>query len=313
MEEVVLEVKDLKKSYKKNEVLKGVSFSVFKGQVFSLLGSNGAGKTTAVKILATLLRPDYGKISVCGYDLVKEAHKVRECISLTGQYASVDENLTGHENINLIGKLLRLQNIKAKSAELLEMFELTSAANRRVKTYSGGMRRKLDLAMSLLGEPKIIFLDEPTSGLDPQSRLSLWKTIQNLRAKGITIFLTTQYLDEAENLSDFVAVLNEGVIAASGTVEEMKKLLPSRIVEIGFLETESLEKAMKILKKYNPHRIADMQAISINIDEGLNIITEVLNCLKTSKINVSRFEKKSASLQEVFLSLVKGGRTDEKN
>lgn len=191
-----------------------------------MLGSNGAGKTTVVRVLATLLKVDEGEIKVCGYDLAKEPHKVRKCISLTGQYAAVDENLTGRENLHLIGSLRRLKDKKERAIKLLETFELTDAADKRVKTYSGGMRRKLDLAMSLIGDPKIIFLDEPTTGLDPQSRLALWKVIKDLTANGITIFLTTQYLEEAEHLSDFVAVLNEGVIVSSGTVNEMKKMLP---------------------------------------------------------------------------------------
>lgn len=226
MKELVIEVKDLKKSYGKNLVLKGVSFEVRKGQIFSLLGSNGAGKTTAVRILATLLKPDSGEIKVCGHDLAKEPQKVRECISLTGQYAAVDENLTGRENLHLIGSLRGMKDKKERTANLLETFELTEAADKRVKTYSGGMRRKLDLAMSLMGEPQIIFLDEPTTGLDPQSRLALWEIIKDLSEKGITIFLTTQYLEETEYLADFVAVLNEGVIVSSGTVNEMKKMLP---------------------------------------------------------------------------------------
>lgn len=223
--EIVIEVDNLKKSYGKNEVLKGVSFKVYKGQIFSLLGSNGAGKTTIVRILATLANYNGGVVKVCGYDLIKESSGVRNCISLTGQFAAVDEMLTGRENMNLVAELRHLKNYSERVNELLAMFELTESANKRVKTYSGGMRRKIDIAMSLLGDPKIIFLDEPTTGLDPQSRLSLWKTIQDLKSRGTTIFLTTQYLDEAERLADFVAVLDNGVIVSGGTPRELKTAL----------------------------------------------------------------------------------------
>ena len=227
--EKIIEVKDLQKSFrvkrKPHDVLKGVNFTVQKGQVFSLLGSNGSGKTTIVRILATLTIADKGQIQICGFDLHKQPHKVRECISLTGQYAAVDEMLTGRENLNLVAELRHLKNYKGKITELLELFNLTSSADKLVKTYSGGMKRKVDIAMSLLGDPKIIFLDEPTTGLDPQSRISLWETIEDLKKGGKTIFLTTQYLEEAERLSDYVAVLDGGVIVAGGTPKELKSAL----------------------------------------------------------------------------------------
>ena len=224
--EIILQVKDLKKSFGKHEVLKGVDFVVRKGQIFSLLGSNGAGKTTAIRIITTLLGFDAGDVKVCGHDVANEKTKVRECISLTGQYAAVDEMLTGRENLYLVANLRHLKNYKDKVEELLEMFELTEAAGKLVKTYSGGMRRKVDIAMSLLGDPQIIFLDEPTTGLDPQSRLKLWKMIKDLKEKGTTIFLTTQYLEEAEHLGDYIAVLNDGKIIAGGTLKELKKMMP---------------------------------------------------------------------------------------
>jgi len=226
-ENKIISVCGLKKTYGKHEVLKGVDFSIAKGQIFSLLGSNGAGKTTVVRILSTLLKFNEGIISICGYDLIKEPDKIRGCISLTGQYAAVDEMLTGRENMYLVAKLRHLKDYKERVAELLEMFELTKASNKLVKTYSGGMRRKVDLAMSLLGDPKIIFLDEPTTGLDPQSRLKLWENIKDLKNKGTTIFLTTQYLEEAERLADVVAVLDNGKIASSGTPQELKIALKS--------------------------------------------------------------------------------------
>jgi len=224
--EIILEVANLKKAFGKNQVLKGVNFHVRKGQIFSLLGSNGAGKTTAVRIMTTLLGFDEGTVTICGYDILKESTKVRQCISLTGQYAAVDEMLTARENLKLVAKLRHLKGYADRIEELLRMFELTEAADKLVKTYSGGMRRKVDIAMSLLGDPQIIFLDEPTTGLDPQSRLKLWGMIEGLKAKGTTIFLTTQYLEEAERLADYIAILNEGEIVVGGTLAELKKHMP---------------------------------------------------------------------------------------
>jgi len=243
--ENIIEVKDLYKSFKvrrkTHDVLKGVNFSVKKGQVFSLLGSNGAGKTTVVRILATLAAMNSGEVTVCGFDLSKQPNKVREVISLTGQYAAVDEMLTGRENLVLIANLRHFKNYKQRIDELLEMFDLTEASGKLVKTYSGGMRRKTDIAMSLLGEPEIIFLDEPTTGLDPQSRLKLWGMVKELKNQGKTIFLTTQYLEEAEALSDYVAVLDNGVIVTQGTVDELKKSLRG-------IETVEYEKEMPTLQ-----------------------------------------------------------------
>ncbi|MCL1886010.1 MAG: ATP-binding cassette domain-containing protein [Dehalococcoidia bacterium] len=233
--EFIIDVSGLKKSFGKHEVLRGVDFNVKTGQVFSLLGSNGAGKTTIVRILSTLARLDDGKVTICGYDLIANPSSVRGCISLTGQYAAVDEMLTGRENMHLVAKLRHLRDYKDRVDELLAMFGLSDAANTLVKKYSGGMRRKVDIAMSLLGEPQIIFLDEPTTGLDPQSRLSLWKTIGELKSKGTTIFLTTQYLEEAERLSDIVAVLDNGKVVACGTPNELKTALK----ELGNQEYES--------------------------------------------------------------------------
>lgn len=224
--ENILTVKGLKKAFKKNQVLKGVSFEIKKGSIFALLGSNGAGKTTTIRILATLSKPDSGNAVICGYDTVKQAARVRGCISLTGQFAAVDEALTGRENLRLIGQLMRLPDVDKKADELLSMFGLEEAANRRAGTYSGGMRRKLDIAMSLTGDPELIFLDEPTTGLDPQSRLAMWEMVKGLTKKGKTVFLTTQYLEEAEYLADKIAILHEGKIIAEGTLDELKKLFP---------------------------------------------------------------------------------------
>jgi ABC-2 type transport system ATP-binding protein len=224
--EKAIEVKGLRKSFKDTEVLKGIDFEVRRGEIFALLGSNGAGKTTMVNILSTLLKSDGGTASVCGFDVSRHPGKVRENISLTGQFAAVDEILTGWENILLIAKLRSVPKPAQVADDLLKRFRLTEAANKRAGTYSGGMKRRLDIAMSLVGAPAVIFLDEPTTGLDPEGRLEVWKTVKELAGSGVTILLTTQYLDEAEQLADKIAILNEGKIIADGTLEELKKLFP---------------------------------------------------------------------------------------
>lgn len=229
--EKAIEVKGLQKSYKKLHVLKGVDFEVEKGSIFALLGSNGAGKTTIVKILTTLLKQDGGTAVVNGFDVTSKPDSVRQSISLTGQFAAVDEILTGRENLIMIAKLRHLQNPRQIADDLLKRFGLTDAADRRVSTYSGGMRRRLDIAMSLIGKPQLIFLDEPTAGLDPEGRIEVWKTVKELANNGTTVFLTTQYLDEAEQLADQIAILHDGKIIASGTLAELKKLFPPAKVE----------------------------------------------------------------------------------
>jgi len=226
-----IQVKGLHKSYKQHQVLKGVDFEVEKGSIFALLGSNGAGKTTVVKILTTLLKPDSGTATVNGFDVVSKPDNVRQAISLTGQFAAVDEILTGRENLIMIAKLRYLNNPRQVADDLLKRFGLTDAADRRASTYSGGMRRRLDIALSLVGKPQIIFLDEPTTGLDPEGRIEVWKIVKELADGGTTVLLTTQYLEEAEQLADRIAILHEGRIIASGTLSELKKLFPSAKVE----------------------------------------------------------------------------------
>ncbi len=226
-----IEVKGLTKSYSKLAVLKGVDFEVEKGCIFAMLGSNGAGKTTIVKILTTLLKPDSGTAAVNGFDVTANPGAVRQSISLTGQFAAVDEILTGRENLIMIARLRRLKNAPQLADDLLNRFSLAEAADRRVSTYSGGMRRKLDIAMSLVGTPQLIFLDEPTTGLDPEARLEVWKTVKELAKNGTTVFLTTQHLEEAEQLAGRIAILHEGKIIANGTLAELKKLFPPAKVE----------------------------------------------------------------------------------
>ncbi len=226
-----IHVQGLEKSYKKLEVLRGVDFDVARGSIFALLGSNGAGKTTIVKILSTLLKADAGTASVNGFDVATQAADVRESISLTGQFAAVDEILSGRENLVLVARLRHLKDPGTIADDLLDRFSLTDAAARKVSTYSGGMRRRLDIAMSLIGNPQVIFLDEPTTGLDPQARIEVWQAVKELAEHGTTVLLTTQYLDEAEQLADRIAILHEGRIIVNGTLTELKQLLPPAKVE----------------------------------------------------------------------------------
>ncbi|MGV9734861.1 ABC transporter ATP-binding protein [Rhodococcus aetherivorans] len=226
-----ISVKGVEKSYEQLHVLRGVDFEVEAGSIFALLGSNGAGKTTLVKILATLLKSDAGQAAVAGFDVVEDAANVRESISLTGQFAAVDEVLSGRENLVLIAKLRHLPDPQVVADQLLERFSLTAAGDRRVSTYSGGMRRRLDIAMSLIGNPPIVFLDEPTTGLDPQARTEVWQVVRDLTARGTTVLLSTQYLEEAEQLADRIAILHEGRIIVDGTLPELERLLPPSKVE----------------------------------------------------------------------------------
>jgi len=226
-----IQVRGLEKSFKQLKVLRGVDLEVAPGSIFALLGSNGAGKTTVVKILSTLLKADAGTARVNGFDVATNAADVRESISLTGQFAAVDEILTGRENLVLVARLRHRKDPRTIADDLLRRFSLTEAGGRRVATYSGGMRRRLDIAMSLIGNPPVIFLDEPTTGLDPEARLEVWQAVKELAAGGTTVLLTTQYLDEAEQLADRIAILHEGRIIVNGTLGELKQLLPPAEIE----------------------------------------------------------------------------------
>jgi ABC-2 type transport system ATP-binding protein len=226
-----LHVEGLEKAFEELRVLRGVDFDVARGSIFALLGANGAGKTTVVKILSTLLKSDAGTATVNGFDIATQPADVRESISLTGQFAAVDEILSGRENLVLVAKLRHVRDPGAIADDLLGRFSLTDAATRKVSTYSGGMRRRLDIAMSLIGDPQVIFLDEPTNGLDPEARIEVWQTVRALAAHGTTVLLTTQYLDEAEQLADQIAILHGGRIIENGTLAELKRLLPPPKVE----------------------------------------------------------------------------------
>ncbi|WP_273852101.1 ABC transporter ATP-binding protein [Guptibacillus spartinae] len=227
----VISLKNLEKSFKDQKVLRGVDMEIRPGEIFALLGSNGAGKTTVINILSTLIKPDGGKASVCGYDVQRQPDRVRETISLTGQFAALDGMLTGRENMIMIAKLRGVSNPFKVADNLLVRFRLSDVANRRADKYSGGMKRRLDIAMSLIGTPEIIFLDEPTTGLDPEARIEVWNTIKELAGGGITILLTTQYLEEAEQLADRIAILHRGKILKVGTLTELKKVFAPQKVE----------------------------------------------------------------------------------
>jgi ABC-2 type transport system ATP-binding protein len=257
-----IHVQGLEKSYKKLRALRGVDFDVARGSIFALLGSNGAGKTTVVKILSTLLKPDAGTATVAGFDVTAQPASVRESISLTGQFAAVDEILTGRENLVLVARLRHQKDTARLAADLLARFQLTDAADRRVSTYSGGMRRRLDIAMSLIGKAPVIFLDEPTTGLDPQARLEVWNSVRQLAGQGITVLLTTQNLDEAEHLADRIAILHEGRIIANGTLAELKQLFPP--AQVTYVEKQpSLE---DIFFAITGHEAADSAASADGTD-----------------------------------------------
>ena len=284
MSEKIIEVSGLQKSYKENHVLKDVSFTIYKGSIFALLGSNGAGKTTVVKILSTLLKSDGGSAAINGFDVSTNSDNVRKCISLTGQFVAVDELLTGRENLNLIGQLKHLPNIKNTVNEWLSFSGLEDAANRKVSNYSGGMRRRLDIAMSLMGNPDVLFLDEPTTGLDPQNRIAMWDLIKDLAKKGTTVFLTTQYLEEAEYLADNIAILHDGKIIAEGTPKYLKEIMPERGVRLNFDSEIKANIAIKLLTE---------NGISADsIEQNLPSLEDVFLTLIDEKKESSQHEKK---------------------
>lgn len=307
--EKMITVTDLYKSFSGKKVIDGVSFTVDEGSIFALLGTNGAGKTTIVKMLATLLTPDKGQIRIAHFDVAKQGTQVRERISLTGQFTAVDDVLTGRENLVLIGKLRHLKDHKQQIDEFLHTFDLHEAADRPVHTYSGGMRRKLDLAMSLLGNPTVLFLDEPTTGLDPQARASLWETIRNLRKAGVTVFLTTQYLEEADQLADQIAILDQGKIALQGSVAEVKKYLPQGTIELIFAEEETFQAAYRLV---GGEKNEGLLSLSIPTDNDVQKVTEILTLLQQNKIEVLEFAQKQPTLDDVFFSIINQTKEEEK-
>lgn len=297
-------VQGLKKSYKKHNVLKGVNFTVESGTVFALLGSNGAGKTTIINILTTLISSDAGDVTVNGFDVAKSPEKIRQCISLTGQFAAVDDVLTARENLELIGDLRHVSDSVSTAKELLKKFDLTEAADRPVSTFSGGMRRRLDIAMSLIGNPAIVFLDEPTTGLDPEARNNMWQTIKALAGSGTTVFLTTQYLEEADELADIIALLHDGKIVASGTAAELKKLVPGGLIKFVFHNEEDLKVAAALLKK--DYAVAETNDLGLTVTVGDNVahITDLFIRLRDAKLEPASFSQQVPTLDDVFFQLI---------
>lgn len=279
-------VSGIKKTYADRPVLENLTFTVPKGSIYTLLGSNGAGKTTTIRILTTQIPADKGKVEIEGYSVSKDPHKVREVISLTGQFSAVDEALTGKENLVLMARLRQLSSPEKSAGDLLEYFDLSHAADQRVSSYSGGMKRKLDIAMSLTGHPKVIFLDEPTTGLDPQSRRSMWKLIKELQASGVTIFLTTQYLEEAEELADRIAILDKGRIIAEGTSRELKSYLPQGALEFFFQDPESMEAAASLLKDYKTSFVPEEYKLTVFTDGKGDTLAGVCSMLYQNHIKI---------------------------
>jgi ABC-2 type transport system ATP-binding protein len=301
----VIEAKNLKKSYGSNEVLKCINLKVAKGTMLALLGPNGAGKTTTVRILSTLLAFDDGQVSVEGFDVRTQAEKVRGVIGLTGQSAAVDELLTGRENLVMMGRLYRLTpaSAKARAQELLEEFDLVKAADRPAKTYSGGMRRRLDLAVSLIATPPIIFLDEPTTGLDPRSRLAMWSIIKKLMDNGTTILLTTQYLEEADQLADRIVVIDGGKVIAEGTATELKSKVGKDRLELLFSKRKDFDAALNVLGKAVIENEPKEFSATVVIKETNSDVRKTLELLANEKIDIASMAIHKPTLDDVFLSL----------
>ena len=299
---------DVRKSFGDHVVLDGVELTVEQGSVFALLGPNGAGKTTMVRILATLLEPDRGEIRVAGHDVTREADAVRDVIGVTGQFSAVDELLTGRENLALMADLHHLArgHARRRIGELLERFELADAADRVAVTYSGGMRRRLDLAMTLIGAPQIIFLDEPTTGLDPRSRRTVWDIVRSLVADGTTVFLTTQYLEEADKLADRVAILDRGRLVAQGTTQELKQRIPGGRIDLSFADADAQLAAAGRLQV--PVHDDDALTLQIPTDGNVTTLRRVLRELDDAAVDVVDLAIHTPDLDDVFLALT--GRHD---
>ncbi|MBM3210331.1 ATP-binding cassette domain-containing protein [Candidatus Saccharibacteria bacterium] len=302
---LAIEVENLTKSYGKTEVLKGVSFKVERGTMLALLGPNGAGKTTTVRILSTLLSRDGGKVTVEGFDTAKDADKVRSVIGLTGQSAAVDELLTGRENLVMMGRLYRLtrQSAKKRANELLADFDLLTSADRPAKTYSGGMRRRLDLAVSLIAAPPIIFLDEPTTGLDPRSRIAMWEIIRKLMKGGTTILLTTQYLEEADQLADNIVLIDGGKVAAEGTAKQLKNQMGSDRLELVFSNKKPYRAAKNALTGMQLNENEAQLTLVVPVDNPNDDVRAVLEKLNAAKASVDSLALHKPTLDDVFLSI----------
>jgi ABC-2 type transport system ATP-binding protein len=308
-----INVQGLTKSFGKVKVLKGVDMQVERGTIMALLGPNGAGKTTTIRILSTLLSHDTGQVSVNGYDVIKNPDQVRGSIGLTGQFAAVDEYLTGVENLEMMGRLYRLSHndTKHRTTELLKIVDLVEASKRPVRTYSGGMKRRLDLAMSLIAGPPIIFLDEPTTGLDPRSRMAMWDMIKQLAKSGTTVLLTTQYMEEADQLADQVIVIDGGKVIAQGTADDLKAKVGADRLEIVIGQKSSLKKAQEAIKDDTLQVDEERRTLSVASKKGVQTLKEVLSKLESAKVNVETISLHRPTLDDVFLTLTGHAATIE--
>jgi ABC-2 type transport system ATP-binding protein len=313
MTDAAIATEGVVKRFGEVEAVRGVDLAVPPASVFGLLGPNGAGKTTIVRMLTTILRPTEGRATVLGIDVAKEPARVRATIGLAGQYAAVDENLTGHENLRLVGRLTHIPKaiIRSRADELLERFSLSDAAHRPVKTYSGGMRRRLDLAAALVHRPPVLFLDEPTTGLDPRSRLDLWTVIEDLVAEGTTVLLTTQYLEEADRLADEIAVIDHGLVIAQGTAAELKAGFGATIVELTFGATDAANRAREAVGRLgSAELLPDARTVSLKLNEGPRAVMDVVRALDAAGgLDPESIAVREPTLDDVFLSLT--GRPPE--
>jgi ABC-2 type transport system ATP-binding protein len=309
----IIEVRGLQKRFGETLALDGVDLSVDQGTVLGLLGPNGAGKTTTVRVLATLLRPDAGTASVGGFDVSRQPDKVRAIIGLTGQYAAVDEKLTGHENLWMVGRLLGMSKRQAhdRAEHLLERFSLADAGDRQVGTYSGGMRRRVDLAVSLVGRPEVLFLDEPTTGLDPVSRLEMWEVTRELVDEGTTVLLTTQYLEEADELADRIVVIDTGHVIAEGTADELKDRMGGRTLEIVVAHRDQITTAHDVLCRIATAegvRVEDAtRVVSMPVDRDTGLAADAISQLTAAGVEIEDFHLNRPSLDDVFLALTGHG------